>query len=68
MSIVEKNVNESNTWLYVKATSEDIYVHTPEEDAILDKAIEELDAGLGVPQSTVDTQIQKMLQPTRYFA
>ena len=38
------------------------YVHTPEEEAIIDEALRELDAGLGIPLAEVDAKIQEMFR------
>jgi len=41
---------------------DDDYVHTPEEEAIIDEALRELDAGRGIPLAEVDARIQEMFR------
>jgi hypothetical protein len=36
-----------------------IYYHTPEEDAIIEEAIRELDAGLGIPLAEVERKMRE---------
>jgi len=49
-------------WLLDEENCDVIYFHTPEEDAIIDEAIRELDAGLGIPLAEVDRRIQEMFR------
>jgi len=49
-------------WLLDEENCDVIYFHTPKEDAIIDEAIRELDAGLGIPLAEVKREIQEMFR------
>ena len=51
-------------WLLDEENCDVIYYHTPEEEAIIDEAIRELDAGLGILLAEVDREIQEMFRQT----
>ncbi len=39
--------------------NDEIYIHTPEEAAITDETISEMDAGLGIPHAVVNAEIRE---------
>ena len=46
-------------YLLDEENDDDDYVHTPEEEAIIDEALRELDAGLGIPLAEVLRHIEE---------